>query len=135
MWNVHVGLSSLGNTFPSGVNLAKFLRKYNYQDPLDKTKLDNYADMTGGADFFATCAKYPVRLGSSFIGLVTALCNHKMPWTEVNDTTELVSGADLQNGAPLFVEIGGAHGIDTERLLAKTQIYLLMSSLCRTHRR
>lgn len=75
--------------------------------------------MTGGADFFATCAKDPERLGSSFIGLMTALRNHKMPWTEVYDTTDLVSGADLQNGAPLFVDIGGAHGLDTERLLAK----------------
>lgn len=75
--------------------------------------------MTGGADFFATCAKDPERLGSSFIGLMTALRNHKMPWTEVYDTTELVAGADLTSGAPLFVDIGGAHGLDTERLLAK----------------
>ncbi|KAF3042448.1 hypothetical protein E8E12_009556 [Didymella heteroderae] len=109
----------LDHTIPSGVNLAKFLRKYNYQDPLDKTKLDNYADMTGGMDFFATCAKDPERLGSSFIGLMTALRNHKMPWTEVYDTAELVSGANLENGTPLFVDIGGAHGLDTERLLAR----------------
>jgi hypothetical protein len=75
--------------------------------------------MTGGADFFATCAKDPERVGSSFIGLMTALRNHKMPWTEVYDTAELVSGADLDHGAPLFVDIGGAHGLDTERLLAR----------------
>ncbi|KAJ4313517.1 hypothetical protein N0V94_006903 [Neodidymelliopsis sp. IMI 364377] len=109
----------LDHIIPSGVNLARFLQKHNYSDPLDKTKLDNYADMTGGADFFATCAKDPERLGSSFIGLMTALRNHKMPWIEVYDTTELVTGADLQNGAPLFVDIGGAHGLDTARLLAK----------------
>ncbi|KAL1607146.1 hypothetical protein SLS59_002850 [Nothophoma quercina] len=109
----------LDHTIPSGINLAKFLQKYNYREPLDKTKLDNYADMTGGADFFATCAKDPERLGSSFIGLMTALRNHKMPWTEVYDTSDLVSGADLKNGAPLFVDIGGAHGLDTERLLAR----------------
>ena len=111
--------NSLDHTIPSGINLAKFLQKYNYREPLDKTKLDNYADMTGGADFFATCAKDPERLGSSFIGLMTALRNHKMPWTEVYDTSDLVSGADLKNGAPLFVDIGGAHGLDTERLLAR----------------
>ncbi|KAJ4407173.1 hypothetical protein N0V91_004055 [Didymella pomorum] len=112
-------IESIDHTIPSGVSLARFLRKYNYQDPLDKTKLDNYADMTAGADFFAICAKDPARLGSSFIGLMTAWRNHKMPWTEVYDTTELVSGADLKNGAPLFVDVGGAHGLDTERLLAK----------------
>ena len=111
--------NSLDHTIPSGINLAKFLQKYNYREPLDKTKLDNYADMTGGADFFATCAKDPERLGSSFIGLMTALRNHKMPWTEVYDTSDLVSGADLKNGALLFVDIGGAHGLDTERLLAR----------------
>ncbi|KAH6616292.1 hypothetical protein C7974DRAFT_441875 [Boeremia exigua] len=109
----------LDHTIPSGVNLPKFLQKYSYQDPLDKTKLDNYADMTGGADFFATCAQDPERLGSSFIGLMTALRNHKMPWTDVYDTTELVASADLTNGAPLFVDVGGAHGLDTERLLAR----------------
>lgn len=111
--------SSLDHTIPAGVNLAKFLQRHNYQNPLDKVKLDNYADMTGGADFFATCAKDPERLGSSFIGLMTALRNHKMPWTEVYDTTFLITSADLTNGAPLFVDIGGAHGLDTERLLAQ----------------
>ncbi|KAF3007420.1 hypothetical protein E8E13_002977 [Curvularia kusanoi] len=79
------------------VSLAKFLRKNNYQDPLDKTKLDNYADLTGGEDFFATCAKDLERLGSSFIGLMTAVQNYKMPWAEVYDTTELIAGADLNN--------------------------------------
>lgn len=110
---------SLDHIIPSGVNLAKFLRNNNYQNPLDKTKLDNYADLTGGEDFFATCAKDPERLGGSFIGLMTAIQNYKMPWTEVYDTTELVAGADLNYGAPLFVDIGGAHGLDTELLLAR----------------
>ncbi|KAJ8110067.1 hypothetical protein OPT61_g6987 [Boeremia exigua] len=49
----------LDHTIPSGVNLAEFLKKYNYQDPLDKNRLDNYADMTGGTDFFAICARDP----------------------------------------------------------------------------
>ena len=116
---MHIDLSSRDNTIPSGVDLAKFLREYSYQDPLDKTKLDKYAGMTGGADFFATCAKDLARLGSSFIGLMTALRNHKMPWTEVYDTTELVLGVDLKNGAPLFVDIGGAHGLDAKGLLSR----------------
>jgi hypothetical protein len=50
---------------------------------------------------------------------MTALRNYKMPWTEVYDTTELIAKADLQNGAPLYVDIGGAHGLDIERLLAR----------------
>lgn len=113
--NIH----SLDHIIPSSVNLAKFLQKYNYQNPLDKTKLDNYTDMTGGADFFAACAKDPERLGSSFIGVMTAVSNYKMPWTEVYGTMDLVKGADLKNGAPLFVDIGGGHGLDTQRLLGR----------------
>lgn len=50
---------------------------------------------------------------------MTALRNHKMPWTEAYNTTELVAGANLRNGAPLFVDIGGAHGLDAERLRAR----------------
>lgn len=110
---------SLDHTIPTGINLPKFFQKYNYQEPIDKARLDNYTDMTGGTDFFETCAKDPERLGSSFIGLMTALRNHKMPWTEVYDTSKLVEGADLKSGAPLFVDIGGAHGLDTARLLAR----------------
>ncbi|KAF2016211.1 S-adenosyl-L-methionine-dependent methyltransferase [Aaosphaeria arxii CBS 175.79] len=107
------------HTIPTGINLPRFLQKYDHQEPVDKAKLDNYTDMTGGTDFFATCASDPVGKGSSFIGLMTALRNHKMPWTEVYDTTELVAGADLKAGNPLFVDIGGAHGLDTARLLEK----------------
>jgi hypothetical protein len=81
-------------------------------------KLDNYRDMTNGLDFFATCAADPGK-GSSFMGLMTALRNYKMDWTDVYDTTKLITGADLSNGAPLFVDVGGAHGLDTARLLAK----------------
>jgi hypothetical protein len=75
--------------------------------------------MTNGTDFFATCAADPVGKGSSFMGLMTAVRNHKMSWTDVYDTSKIVNGADLSSGAPLFIDIGGAHGLDTERLLAK----------------
>jgi hypothetical protein len=74
--------------------------------------------MTNGTDFFATCAADPVGKGSSFIGLMAAIRNHKMSWTDVYDTSQIVNGANLSSGAALFVNIGGAHGLDTERLLA-----------------
>jgi hypothetical protein len=110
---------STDHTIPTGMNLPRFHKKYNYQEPIDLTKLDNYRDMTNGTDFFATCAADPEGKGSSFMGLMTALRNHKMSWTNVYDTSKIVNGADLSSGAPLFVDIGGAHGLDTERLLAK----------------
>ncbi|KAK6836523.1 O-methyltransferase [Apiospora arundinis] len=87
----------------------------------DKNKFDNYRDLYGD-DFFAFCQKNP-GAGGSFIGLMTALRNHKMAWTDVYDTKRLVDGADLtgNNSAPLFVDIGGAHGLDTAHLLARHQ--------------
>jgi hypothetical protein len=42
-----------------------------------------------------------------------------MSWTDVYDTTDLVFGADLTNGSPLFVDVGGAHGLDSARLLER----------------
>jgi hypothetical protein len=74
--------------------------------------------MTQSKDFFATCAADPSK-GSSFMGLMTALRNHKMDWTNVYDTNRLIDGADLTSGTPLFVDVGGAHGLDTARLLSK----------------
>lgn len=42
-----------------------------------------------------------------------------MDWTEVYDTNRIIDGAELEKGSPLFVDVGGAHGLDTARLLAK----------------
>ncbi|KAK7993664.1 hypothetical protein PG989_007045 [Apiospora arundinis] len=111
----------IDHTIPCGLNLAKFLKENEYREPLDKNKFDNYRDLYGD-DFFAFCQKNP-GAGGSFIGLMTALRNHKMAWTDVYDTKRLVDGADLtgNNSAPLFVDIGGAHGLDTAHLLARHQ--------------
>lgn len=86
-------------------------------EPLDAKKFDNYTEVNG-VDFFGLCAREPSKAGS-FMGLMTALRNHKMDWTEVYDTKRLVEGADLSK--PLFVDIGGLHGLDTSRLLARHQ--------------
>lgn len=51
---------------------------------------------------------------------MTALATHKMNWTDVYDTNILVQDADLSDSGPaLFVDIGGAHGLDSARFLAK----------------
>ncbi|RAR00454.1 S-adenosyl-L-methionine-dependent methyltransferase [Stemphylium lycopersici] len=107
------------HTIPTGINLPRFLQKYNYREPIDLQALDNYRDMTNGTDFFALCAADPEGKGSSFMGLMTALRNHKMAWTDVYDTHRIISGANICAGKPLFVDIGGAHGLDTSRLLEK----------------
>ncbi|KAI1881515.1 hypothetical protein JX265_000341 [Neoarthrinium moseri] len=107
----------LDHTIPAGVNLPRFLAKHEYQEPVDKSKFDNYCDLFGN-DFFAYCQKNP-GAGGSFIGLMTALRNHKMDWTEVYDTNKLFQEVKAQKGVPFFVDVGGAHGLDTARILAK----------------
>ena len=104
---------------PCGLNLPRFLKKYKYREPIDLTKYDNYRDMTGGADFFAACKADPEGLGTSFIGFMAGIANYKMAWTDVYDTNRIIDGADLEPGKPLFVDIGGGHGLDASRLLEK----------------
>lgn len=51
---------------------------------------------------------------------MTAIATHKMNWTDVYDTNLLLQDADLSDSGPaLFVDIGGAHGLDSARFLAK----------------
>ncbi|KAH6651878.1 O-methyltransferase [Truncatella angustata] len=104
---------------PTSFSLAMGDRRsyINQTEPLDKTKFDNYRDLFGD-DFFAYCQKNPEVRGS-FIGLMTALRNHKMDWTEVFDTNRIVEGAKLDGSKPLLVDVGGAHGIDSARFLTK----------------
>ncbi|EUC47018.1 hypothetical protein COCMIDRAFT_25071 [Bipolaris oryzae ATCC 44560] len=105
--------------FPPESIFPGSFKKYNYREPIDLQALDNYRDMTNGTDFFALCAADPEGKGSSFMGLMTALQNHKMSWTDVYDTRKIIHGADISSGKPLFVDIGGAHGLDTSHLLER----------------
>ncbi|KAI1358627.1 S-adenosyl-L-methionine-dependent methyltransferase [Xylaria arbuscula] len=95
------------------VNLSKFLAEIDYQEPLDLTKFDNHRNLRG-QDFFEYCKVNP-QAGSSFIGMMTAIRDYKMDWTAVYDTAQITKEADFSR--PLFVDIGGAHGLDSQRLL------------------
>ncbi|KAL6858363.1 hypothetical protein ACO1O0_005824 [Amphichorda felina] len=105
--------AGLDHSIPCGRNLAGFLAKYGYKEPLDIPFLDNYRDVFG-RDFFSHVKDNP-EAGDSFQGVMTALTQYKMVWTDVYDTQPLVAGADLTK--PLFVDVGGAQGLDAQRLL------------------
>ncbi|KAB8218840.1 S-adenosyl-L-methionine-dependent methyltransferase [Aspergillus novoparasiticus] len=87
--------------------LRRFLRHiaalYVIQEtgPLDIPSFGNYHDVFG-RDFFS-------------YGVMTSLTQYKMIWTDVYDTQPLVAGADLTK--PLFVDVGGAQGLDAQRVL------------------
>ncbi|KAK6216030.1 hypothetical protein LQW54_004007 [Pestalotiopsis sp. IQ-011] len=81
----------MDHTVPCGMHLAKFLAKYEYKEPPDLAKLDNYRDMSGD-DFF----------------------------TLRRDATRLTSGTNLDGGSDvLLVDVGGGHGLDAARLLIR----------------
>lgn len=105
----------LDHSIPCGLNLARFLAKNGYKEPLDIPSFDNYRDVFG-RDFFTYVQNHP-EAGGSFQGVMSALTHYKMLWTEVYDTQPLLDGADLSK--PLFVDVGGAQGLDTQRLLDK----------------
>ncbi|KAE8131158.1 S-adenosyl-L-methionine-dependent methyltransferase [Aspergillus pseudotamarii] len=105
--------AGLDHSIPCGSNLARFLAKNGYKEPLDIPSFDNYRDVFG-RDFFSYVQDHP-EAGGSFQGVMTAVTQYKMPWTDVYDTQPLVAGADLTK--PLFVDVGGAQGLDAQRLL------------------
>ncbi|KOC17236.1 O-methyltransferase [Aspergillus flavus AF70] len=104
---------SLDHSIPCGRNLARFLAKNGYKEPLGISSFDNYRDVFG-RDFFNYVQDHP-EAGGSFQGVMTSLTQYKMIWTDVYDTQHLVAGADLTK--PLFVDVGGAQGFDAQRLL------------------
>lgn len=100
------------------MNLAPFLSKHGYKEPLDAAAFDNWADVFG--DVFFTYFQKNADASARFHGVMTATRDYKMDWTEVYDTHKLVVGADMSASAgPFFVDIGGMHGLDTSRLLSK----------------
>ncbi|CAH0028015.1 unnamed protein product [Clonostachys rhizophaga] len=107
--------AGMDHAMPCGNNLPRFLAKNAYKEPLDIATFDNYRDVFG-RDFFAYVQDHP-EAGGSFQGVMAALTHYKMVWTDVYDTTPLVAGADLSK--PLFVDVGGAQGLDTQRLLSR----------------
>lgn len=104
---------------PTFLNLPSFLASHGYKEPLDPARWDNFTDVFGRAFFDHLQAD--AAAGASFAGLMTGWRDYKLDWTEVYDTTELVSGADLSSASapPLLVDVGGMHGRDAARLLAR----------------
>ncbi|KAF7534129.1 hypothetical protein G7054_g6490 [Neopestalotiopsis clavispora] len=98
-----------------GANLPQFLKKNGYRNPCDAAKFDNHTDAFGD-NFFGLLSSDPVK-NRVFMEMMTAWQVQKVDWTQVYDTNRIVDGADLSQ--PLFVDVGGMHGIDAARLLAR----------------
>ncbi|KAI0521332.1 putative O-methyltransferase [Xylaria bambusicola] len=107
----HHGLDST-RKFPD------FLAQTAYAEPLDPTN-SCYMDLTPERlGMFERC-RANSEYQASFTGFMRGLTAYKLDWTEIYDTKIIMSDFDTNSEAPLFVDIGGAHGVDVERLLRR----------------
>lgn len=80
---------------------------------------NNYSESDpDGHNFFGRLQHSP-SFYEAFTGHMEAWTAWKTPWTKVYDTHRLLEGANLDNGAPFVVDVGGNTGIDISHVLAK----------------
>jgi hypothetical protein len=95
-----------------------FLAKTNYRKPVDDGNscyIDSYPEKKS---FFGRCQANDVHQ-ESFSSFMDLWAKQKRPWPQFYDTDSLLSGADLSDGSPFVVDIGGHHGIDLLRVVEK----------------
>ncbi|KAI0903021.1 putative O-methyltransferase [Ustulina deusta] len=111
-------LSGTHHGLDSSRKLAQFLARTAYTEPLDPRN-SSYMDLTPERlGMFERCRANP-EYQASFIGFMRGLAAYKLDWTEIYDTKILMDDFDTNGEAPLFVDVGGAHGVDIERLLSR----------------
>lgn len=117
---VRASLQAASNQYiTAGQGLPAYLAKTNYQEPTDFTDNNHSASDPDGLNFFGRLQKSPAYF-EAFTGHMEAWTAWKTPWTKVYDTTKLLEGAKLGEGAPPFVvDVGGNTGIDISHVLAK----------------
>lgn len=103
---------------PCAMHWPDFLAKTNYRKPRDD-KASCYIDtFPEKKSFFERCSANPVHQ-ESFSSFMDVWAKGKRPWPEFYDTQALLDGADLSNGSPFVVDVGGHHGIDLMRVAEK----------------
>ncbi|KAI1358946.1 putative O-methyltransferase [Xylaria arbuscula] len=111
-------LSGTHHGLDSTRRLPEFLARTGYAEPLDPRN-SCYMDLTPERlGMFERCRANPEHQ-ASFTGFMRGLTAYKLDWTQIYDTKILMSDFDPNGEAPLFVDIGGAHGVDIERLLSR----------------
>ncbi|KAI1300062.1 putative O-methyltransferase [Xylaria venustula] len=111
-------LSGTHHGLDSSRNLPRFLAQTAYSEPLDPRN-SSYMDLTPERlGMFERCRTNP-EYQASFIGFMHGLAAYKLDWTEIYDTKILMRDFNDNGELPLLVDVGGAHGVDIERLLSK----------------
>ncbi|TGJ86495.1 hypothetical protein E0Z10_g2248 [Xylaria hypoxylon] len=111
-------LSGTHHGLDSSRNLPQFLARTAYAEPLDPGN-SSYMDLTSERlGMFERCRANP-DYQASFIGFMRGLTAYKLDWTKIYDTDILMGDFDTNGEVPLLVDVGGAHGVDVERLLSR----------------
>ncbi|KAF9891585.1 hypothetical protein FE257_003596 [Aspergillus nanangensis] len=116
---VRASLQAATNQYiAAGHNLPTYLCKNSYKEFTD-ININNYSDTDpDGLNFFGRLQKTPAYF-EAFTGHMEAWTTWKTPWTKVYDTNQLLEGAQLDDGSPFVVDIGGNTGIDISHVLTK----------------
>ncbi|KAL4788957.1 O-methyltransferase-domain-containing protein [Aspergillus venezuelensis] len=110
--------ASTNQYIAAGHNLPRYLANTSYKEPADAFS-NNHSDYDpDNLTFFGRLQRSP-SCYEAFTGHMEAWTAWKTPWTKIYDTSSLLKGADLDNGAPFVVDVGGNTGIDISRVLAK----------------
>ncbi|KAI1426476.1 putative O-methyltransferase [Xylaria sp. FL1777] len=111
-------LSGTHHGLDSSRMLPQFLARTAYAEPLDPSN-SSYMDLTPERlGMFERCRANP-EYQASFIGFMRGLAAYKLDWTKIYDTKILMRDFDTNGEVPFFVDVGGAHGVDIERLLSR----------------
>ncbi|KAH7123485.1 S-adenosyl-L-methionine-dependent methyltransferase [Dactylonectria estremocensis] len=100
----------------AGHNLPKYLAKTGYRVPSAADDNNHSGSDPDGLNFFGRLQKSP-EYYEAFTGHMEAWTAWKTPWTKLFDPRKLIEGANLGNGSPLVVDLGGNTGIDISHVL------------------
>jgi hypothetical protein len=95
-----------------------FLAKTNYRKPVNDEASCYIDTFPEKKSFFERCSANPVHQ-ESFSSFMDVWAKGKRPWPQFYDTQALLDGADLSDGSPFVVDVGGHHGIDLMRVAEK----------------
>ncbi|KAF7556310.1 hypothetical protein G7Z17_g1509 [Cylindrodendrum hubeiense] len=100
----------------AGHNLPKYLAKIGYKEPSAADNNNHAESDPEGLNFFGRLQRSP-EYYEAFTGHMEAWTAWKTPWTKLYDPSKLIDGANLDDGSPLVVDLGGNTGIDISHFL------------------
>ncbi|KAI0380361.1 O-methyltransferase [Hypomontagnella monticulosa] len=121
-WALRLGtdpaIASIYGTFyhelqvPLAVSLPSFLKETGFKNPTNLQKSNFQRSFGEGSTFFGYIASSPLRNKHFADAMDCHARDHVLPWPEIYDTNQILTGAKLDR--PLVVDVGGSKGHDLE---------------------